>query len=356
MQTYGCSACGKRGTFALGILLFRSIAAAVVSADPNAPASEVLMLQLGSRLVHKQASTPINHTSSSGHVGVAWVATPIASTINVTSVSTASTASTTSAPIAVQAGDTIWLRVHTGKYLTVQNTTIHARWGDRRSWQAFVIEKESWDGYALPGLAGAIAKDVNIHSGDSIYLRAHTGRRVSVQNTTVHAQWDNKGSWERFVIEKNGSFGLIYPNDTIYLRAHTGKRVSVHNTTVVAQWENQLVWEALRIESDGPTDSVEFETSHTGADNGTSWQQFEGYNCYPFRGGEDILGKSPLDIVLRLQDCRLACVAEPTCDGVVMKRNSTRDQCWLRRNVETNGCDRGTPYDLWMLHRENLVQ
>jgi RNase P/RNase MRP subunit p29 len=138
---------------------------------------------------------------------------------------------------AVHGGDTIWLRAHTGKYLTVQGTEVHGKWNNRLSWQAFVIEQES------PG-------NTTIMSGDDVYLRAHTGKRVTVQGTTVHAKWNHMGSWQRLVIEKKGAGGPIFPKDTIYLRAHTGKRVAVEGTMVHAKWDHMLTWQALVLESD----------------------------------------------------------------------------------------------------------
>jgi len=267
--------------------------------------------------------------------------TTVTTTATVTTVSTTSTASTAALPRAVQAGDTIWLKAHTNKYLTVQGTEVHAKWNDRATWQAFVIEKVS-------------PKNLNIQSGDSIYLRAHTEKLVSVQGTGVRASWDNKGSWERFVIEKSGAGGHIYPNDTVYLRAHTGKYLSVQGTAVRAQWENQGSWEALRLESDA--DSLAQETGYTGADNKTSWEYFEGYNCYPGTGAEDIVGKSPVSTALSLKDCRVACEKEPTCEGIVMMRDRSRDQCWLRQNLDISRCTQSTPYDFWLLDKNVLVQ
>jgi hypothetical protein len=138
---------------------------------------------------------------------------------------------------AVHSGDTIWLKAHTGRYLTVQNDEVHAKWDNRLAWEEFVIEKQSSDG-------------TEIQSGDAIYLRAHTGKRLTVQGTTVHAEWDHQGSWQRFTLEKVGSHGPIYPDDTVYLRAHTGKRLTVQGTTVHAEWDHQGSWQRFTLESD----------------------------------------------------------------------------------------------------------
>lgn len=155
---------------------------------------------------------------------------------------TTTTTTTKLVPGPIHDGDTIWLRAHTGRRLTVQGTSVHASWRDRGSWQALVIEKRS-------------SKDATIHSGDEVYLRGHTGKRVAVEGTTVQAKWNHQGSWQRFVIEKKGATGSpIYPDDVIYLRAHTGNRIAVEGTIVQAKWNHQGSWQALAIESDDARD------------------------------------------------------------------------------------------------------
>merc|ERR1712224_189822 len=134
-----------------------------------------------------------------------------------------------------------------------------------------------------------------------------------------------------------------------------GKRMSVEGTTVHAKWENQGSWEALVLESDDAANRVAQETGYTGADNGTSWEYFEGYNCYSLHGAEDIPGKSPVGNVLSLQECRVACEQEPLCEGVVMMRSRPADQCWLRRDVDVTRCQKNTPYDLWLLDKTTMI-
>lgn len=187
------------------------------------------------------------------------VTAPSATTTSITTTIATTTPApgTAASPGAVQVGDTIWLRAHTGMRLTVEGTEIHARWDHRGSWQAFVIEKAFPRGPAT------------ILSGDAVYLRAHTGNRVTVEGTTVNANWNHTGECQRLVIEKEctdsvqlvfGGCGPIYPNDTIYLKAYTGKRIAVEGTMVQASWDHMghwssralvlLSWQALVLESD----------------------------------------------------------------------------------------------------------
>jgi hypothetical protein len=111
---------------------------------------------------------------------------------------------------------------------------LHAKWHDKGVRQGFVIEKMS-------------PESATVESGDAIYLRAHTGKQVSVQDTTVLAQWGDKGTWERLTIKKQGG-GAIYPNDTVYLKAHTDKFIAVEGTNVVANGEDMAASEALLLE------------------------------------------------------------------------------------------------------------
>merc|ERR1712051_486459 len=122
----------------------------------------------------------------------------------------------------------------------------HAKWNNRLAWEAFVIEKQSTEKAA-------------ILSGDAIFLRAHTGKRVTVgdfdeagrfEAAVVHAKWNHKGSWQRMIIEKKGTAGPIHANDTIYLKAHTGNRIAVEGTQVQAKWNDMGSWQALVLESE----------------------------------------------------------------------------------------------------------
>merc|ERR1711920_422630 len=90
-----------------------------------------------------------------------------------------------------------------------------------------------------------------IQDGDSIFLRAHTGKRLTVQGDRVHAKWDQQGSWQSLVVEREEGPGPVWSGDRIFLRAHTGKRISVQGDNLHAKWGNKGSWEeALTIERD----------------------------------------------------------------------------------------------------------
>jgi co-chaperonin GroES (HSP10) len=185
-------------------------------------------------------------------------------TTNTTAPSTGNMTSGT--PGAIHVGDHIYLRAHTGMRLTVQEAEVHGKWDDRLSWQALIIEKRSPAG-------SNVTVPVTVHSGDAIYLRAHTGNHVAVENTTVHAKWDDMGAWQRLIIEKQGGTGSpIYPNDTVYLRAHTGMRIAFEDdyTTVSAKWDHMGSWQALVIESDDAAARVAAQAAAASATRGSA--------------------------------------------------------------------------------------
>ena len=70
-----------------------------------------------------------------------------------------------------------------------------------------------------------------LHSGSTVFLKTHTGKHIDVEGDTVRAWWDDRGDWQKFVIEKEG-VGAIVQGDTICLRAHAGKHIDVEGDTV----------------------------------------------------------------------------------------------------------------------------
>jgi len=90
---------------------------------------------------------------------------------------------------AIHSGDTIFLRTRSGNgnHIDVEGSAVQSRWVSRGTWQAVVIEKAS---------GGAIS------SGDTVYLKTHTGTHIDVTGDVVQARWNEKGDWQAMVIEK----------------------------------------------------------------------------------------------------------------------------------------------------------
>merc|ERR1712093_960438 len=71
----------------------------------------------------------------------------------------------------------------------VQDTAVRADWNDYGLWQTFIIQKKSGKGPVMPG--------------DSIFLRAHTGKFIEVDGVAVQARWNEEGEWQSLVVEKS---------------------------------------------------------------------------------------------------------------------------------------------------------
>jgi hypothetical protein len=83
-----------------------------------------------------------------------------------------------------------------------------------------------------------------------VYLKAHNGNYVDVgvQNSGVYARWNAQGTWQGFIIEKPNGNGSVLLGDTIVLRAHTGKMIDVVGSSVQARWFDYGAWQSLSIE------------------------------------------------------------------------------------------------------------
>jgi len=117
---------------------------------------------------------------------------------------------------------------------------VHANEDDRGERQRFVIERQSGSGTVV--------------SGDVVLFKAWNGHRLSAPSTSIHAQWNNSGSWEQFVIEGKGSESgrVVRAYDTIFLKTHTGKRVDADAPNapgvVQARYSDKGSWQELIVE------------------------------------------------------------------------------------------------------------
>lgn len=154
----------------------------------------------------------------------------------------ASTATDGRAVGAIRPGDTVYLRAHTGRHLEVELDQVMARWDDHGDWQAFCIEKS-------PLVIENTDENV-FQSGDMVFLKAHTGHFVDIDGEDVRARWadQNHGmKWQGLVIVKHGS-GAILPGDTVFLQAGSGCYLDVQGDRVRARWEDEGEWQALVLE------------------------------------------------------------------------------------------------------------
>lgn len=56
------------------------------------------------------------------------------------------------------------------------------------------------------------------------------------------------GEWQKILIERKDGKGAVMPGDTIFLKAHTGKTIEVEGDTVQCRWSDKGLWQDLIIE------------------------------------------------------------------------------------------------------------
>jgi len=138
----------------------------------------------------------------------------------------------------IQAGDVIYLKSWTGKYLDFSeiHPDVKARGTERGHKEAIVVEK--------PG-GGEIT------AGDSIYLRSKKrGVNIDVLGSAVRVRYDDHGDWQRLSITKQGGSGPICSGDTVYLRGHQGMTIDVEDIHVRARWPDEGDWQRLIVETE----------------------------------------------------------------------------------------------------------
>ena len=129
--------------------------------------------------------------------------------------------------------------MHSGKYLDIEDTLVQARLPDHGSGQMLIIEKDG-------DHDGDDDGDGAISTGDTVYLKAHSGKHLDIEDTSVQARWTDHGNWQKLIVEKDGN-GAISTGDTIYLKAHTGKNLDIEGTSVQARWTEHGNWQKLII-------------------------------------------------------------------------------------------------------------
>lgn len=140
----------------------------------------------------------------------------------------------------IRPGDRIFLRAHTGCYIEVAEEMAFARWDDTGDWQRLVIEKSP-----------LVVEDTDpslFHPGDLMFLKAHTGRYLDVQDegSPVQARWQDLGVWQGLELAKKDKDPLR-EGDILFLKSHTGMYIDVHNHQVQARWADEGDWQALTI-------------------------------------------------------------------------------------------------------------
>jgi hypothetical protein len=141
--------------------------------------------------------------------------------------------------IPIDSGDIVFLKSGSGfgNHIEAEMQFVHARWKQRAGWQALAIEKTG---------SGAI------HSGDTVFLKTHSGVFIDVEGDEVRARFSERGTWQGLIIEK-AEGGAISNGDVVCLLAHTGKHIDVEGASVQARWHDCGAWQQLMVQKEVPS-------------------------------------------------------------------------------------------------------
>jgi len=165
-------------------------------------------------VVPTTTTVPIVPATTTASVGTtSTITTTFTTVLGVSSTQSVTTTTLQMNSDGIQSGDIVFLTVRSGagNHVDVQGSAVQARWKSRGSWQALIIQKTS----------GGV-----VNSGDTVYMKTHTGAFIDVQGEAVQARWPDQGVWQSMRIQKkSGGAGAILPNDLVCFEAHTGKQL-----------------------------------------------------------------------------------------------------------------------------------
>ena len=80
----------------------------------------------------------------------------------------------------------------------------------------------------------------------------------------------------------------------------------------------------------------------------SQWLQYQGLDCYQGHGGDPI-HPDPLSDALSLSECKKACEADNSCEGIVTQLGSEASGlCYKRRNLDLSKCVQDPKWNLFI--------
>lgn len=146
-------------------------------------------------------------------------------------------------------GDTVYIKVMTGRYVGELDGTTKLEWVKARGKQkdkehALTIEKMT-------------NRDEPVKNGDVVMFVMPTGVHMDVLGSAVRARYyDPRGEWQKITIVKQDG-GDIYSGDQIFLRGHQGEYLDANplerapDGEVKARWRDEGEWQVMWIENRG---------------------------------------------------------------------------------------------------------
>ncbi|CAJ1361022.1 unnamed protein product [Effrenium voratum] len=143
-------------------------------------------------------------------------------------------------------GDTVYIKVMTGRYVGELDGTTKLEWVKARGTKkdkehALTIEKMN-------------NRDEPIKNGDVVMFVMPSGVHMDVLGSAVRARYyDPRGEWQKITIVKQDG-GEIYSGDQIFLRGHQGEYLDANplerapDGEVKARWRDEGEWQVMYIE------------------------------------------------------------------------------------------------------------
>jgi len=142
-------------------------------------------------------------------------------------------------------GDTVYLRVFHGRYVDVEGAKVCARWADKAKFQSLTF---------CPSDSASASPFVRreVRHRDIVRLRAHNGRYISVEGTSVTASRSCRSTAGEFQVCLEGEQTLVH-RGIAYLRSRSTSMsldADEDQEGVYARFKDLGLWQAFSVEKD----------------------------------------------------------------------------------------------------------
>lgn len=122
-------------------------------------------------------------------------------------------------------GDAVCLRTFYGRYLDVEGTQVHARWGDKGEWQQLTVIPVGPN--AAVSSSGKKATRTKVRSGDVVRLQAASGNFLAVREDQIVASRRPAALASEFVlhVDGKGKGDCVRHRSAVFLQSRANKKM-----------------------------------------------------------------------------------------------------------------------------------
>jgi len=141
-------------------------------------------------------------------------------------------------PGAIYTGQTVFLKAYTGRNLDCDGPMVYASRTGKASWQSWTFEK---------------LESGPVSPGDVIFLRGYSGRRIDVDGDKVYNRFTYYHPKQSLIVEKHNAAvtgrEVIKEGDLVFFKSvYTGRYINVMRKNVEARWEDRKLWQTFIVE------------------------------------------------------------------------------------------------------------